>query len=100
MNPLMGNRKKNNLPHWYRSTVSQVDVMRDGARVRKTLRSITIWTRDVIRLSNPSLNGIRFESDLDYKNFFGRMKNYSYLCKEVGGKGDRHLFDGWFSRSP
>ena len=54
MNPLMGNRKKNNLPHWYRSTVSQVDVMRDGTQVRKTPRSITIWTRDVIRLSNPS----------------------------------------------
>jgi hypothetical protein len=34
------------------------------------------------------------------KKRFGRMKNSSYLCKEVGGKGDRHLFDGWFSRSP
>jgi exopolysaccharide biosynthesis protein len=54
MNPLMGNRKKNNLPHWYRSTVSQVGVMREGTQVRKTPRSITIWTRDVIRLSNPS----------------------------------------------
>jgi len=33
---------------------SQVDVMRDGTQVRKTPRSITIWTREVIRLSNPS----------------------------------------------
>lgn len=36
--------------------------MRDGTRVRKTPRSITYWIREVIRLSTPSLNGIRFES--------------------------------------
>jgi hypothetical protein len=80
MNPLMGNRKKNNLPHWYRSTVSQVDVMRDGTQVRKTPRSITIWTRDVIRLSNPSRTVFGSSPTLTTKVFFGGLGNIPYLC--------------------
>jgi hypothetical protein len=39
---------------WSSGDDSQVDVMRDGTQVRKTPRSITIWTREVIRLSTPS----------------------------------------------
>jgi hypothetical protein len=39
---------------WWSGVNSQVDVMRDGTQVPKTPRSISLWTREVVRLSTPS----------------------------------------------
>jgi hypothetical protein len=71
--------------------VSQVGVMRDGTQVRKTPRSITIWTRDVIRLSNPSrtvfgssptLTTKSHESELTARN----RRQYSQVAELVDAK--------------
>ncbi len=53
---------------WSSGDDSQVDVMRDGTQVRKTPRSITIWTREVIRLSTPSCTVFGSSPTLTTKN--------------------------------